>query len=88
VREVLNWWLDPFMTTSVGPGPLPAPALAIAGERDVVHPAVTVRQTAERIGADFRVMRGMSHWLIGEDGWEAVADLALDWLDAEARAAA
>ncbi len=21
VREVLNWWLDPFMTTSVGAGP-------------------------------------------------------------------
>jgi pimeloyl-ACP methyl ester carboxylesterase len=88
VREVLNWWLDPFMTTSVGPGPLPAPALAIAGERDVVHPAGTVRQTAQRIGADFEVMPGMSHWLIGERGWEAVADLALDWLAAEARAAA
>jgi len=82
VREVLNWWLDPFMTTSVGTGLLPCPSLAIAGERDVVHPAATVRQTAQRIGADFRVMRGMSHWLIGEEGWEAVADLALDWLDA------
>lgn len=88
VREVLNWWMDPFMTTSVGPGPLPVPALAIAGERDVVHPAGTVRQTAERIGADFRVMPGMSHWLIGEEGWEAVAELALDWLETEARAAA
>ncbi|MBW8816082.1 MAG: alpha/beta hydrolase [Caulobacterales bacterium] len=88
VREVLNWWLDPFMTTSVGPGPLSAPALAIAGSRDVVHPAGTVRQTAQRIGADFRVMPGMSHWLIGEEGWEDVADLALAWLETEARAAA
>ena len=81
VREVLNWWLDPFMTTSVGVGPLPMPSLAIAGDRDVVHPALTVRQTATRIGATFRVMPGMSHWLIGEEGWEDVAAIALDWLD-------
>lgn len=82
VREVLNWWLDPFMTTSVGAGALPVPSLVIAGDRDVVHPAATVRQTAERIGGAFRVMPGMSHWLIGEEGWEDVATVALDWLDA------
>lgn len=81
VREVLNWWLDPFMTTSVGVGRLPMPSLAIAGDRDVVHPAATVRQTADRIGAEFRVMPGMSHWLIGEEGWEDVAEAALGWLE-------
>lgn len=84
VREALNWWLDPFMTTSVGVGALPCPSLAIAGERDVVHPAPTVRQTAERIGARFHAMPGMSHWLIGEHGWEEVAALTLSWLETEA----
>lgn len=88
VREVLNWWLDPFMTTSVGVGALPMPILAIAGDRDVVHPAATVRQTADRIGAQFRVMPGMSHWLIGEEGWEAVAEIALGWLASDAQVAA
>jgi pimeloyl-ACP methyl ester carboxylesterase len=87
VREVLNWWLDPFMTTSVGAGRLPMPSLAVAGDRDVVHPAATVRQTAERIGAEFRVMPGMSHWLIGEEGWEEVAQISLDWLDSRVRSA-
>jgi pimeloyl-ACP methyl ester carboxylesterase len=88
IREVLNWWLDPFMTTSVGPGPLGAPALVIAGERDQVHPPATARQTAERIGAAFEIMPGMSHWLIGEPGWDAVAARALRWLEAQERAAA
>jgi pimeloyl-ACP methyl ester carboxylesterase len=88
LREVLNWWLDPFMTTSVGAGPLPAPGLVIAGGRDAVHPAATVRRTAERIGAAYREMPQMSHWLVGEPGWEEVAALALDWLEAERRAAA
>jgi pimeloyl-ACP methyl ester carboxylesterase len=80
VRETLNWWLDPFMTTSVGAGPLSGPALVIVGERDVVHPAATARTTADRIGAQFQVMPKMSHWLVGEPGWDAVAQASLTWL--------
>lgn len=80
VRETLNWWLDPFMATSVGPGTIVAPSLVIAGEGDVVHSPATGRATAERIGAAFRTAPGMSHWLVGEPGWEGVAKLALDWL--------
>jgi pimeloyl-ACP methyl ester carboxylesterase len=88
LRETLNWWLDPFMTTSLGVGPLTAPSLVLTGERDSVHPVATVRQTAARIGAELRVMPGMSHWLIGEPGWADVASELLAWLAAEARAAA
>jgi pimeloyl-ACP methyl ester carboxylesterase len=88
LRETLNWWLDPFMTTSVGPGNLGIPALAIAGETDLVHPPATVRLTAERVGACFVQMPRMSHWLLGEPGWEEVADQVLRWLASEARVAA
>ncbi|MFL5297663.1 MAG: alpha/beta fold hydrolase [Phenylobacterium sp.] len=80
VREALNWWLDPFMTTSLGPGPLRTPSLVIAGERDVVHSPATGRAVAERIGAGFEQMAGMSHWLPGEPGWETVAQTALAWV--------
>jgi pimeloyl-ACP methyl ester carboxylesterase len=84
--EVFNWWLDPFMTTLVNP--IEAPVLAMAGGRDVVHPAATVRQTAGRLGAALKVFPEMSHWLPGEPGWEAVADACLDFIAGEARAAA
>ncbi len=80
VRETLNWWLDPFMSTSVGPGAIEAPALVISGQGDVVHSASTARAVAERIGAEIRVVPKMSHWLVGEPGWEQVADMALRWL--------
>ena len=84
--ETLNWWLDPFMTTSVGaPG---CPVLAIAGGRDVIHPPTTVRQTAARLGGVAEVFPEMSHWLPGEPGWEAVAERCLDFIAAEGRAAA
>ena len=32
-----------------------------------------------------RDIPGRSHWTCGEPGWEAVADLALDWALAHAR---
>jgi pimeloyl-ACP methyl ester carboxylesterase len=76
--ETLNWWLDPFMTTRVGE--IGAPSLALAGGRDLIHPAFTVRQTAERIGAEVIEFPDMSHWLLAEPGWEAVAEACLNWL--------
>ena len=86
--QTLNWWLDPFMTTSTPAGAVKAPALVIAGGRDVIHPAATVKLTADRLDARFEVMREMSHWLPGEPGWEAVAALCLDWISERRRAAA
>jgi pimeloyl-ACP methyl ester carboxylesterase len=88
MQETLNWWLDPFMTTSIGAGPLPAPSLVISGETDLIHPASIGQLVAERIGGSFECVREMSHWLLSEPGWEAVAALALDFIDREARAAA
>jgi len=88
VRETLNWWLDPFMATSLGPGALAAPSLVIAGEGDVVHAPATAKAVAERIGAACRILPGMSHWLVGEPGWEEAAGLALRWLADEVSLAA
>lgn len=84
--ETLNWWLDPFMTTSVSaPG---CPVLAIAGGQDVIHPPATVRQTAARLGGSVEVFPQMSHWLPGEPGWEQVAQRCLDFIASEGRQAA
>lgn len=77
--ETLTWWLDPFFTTQVG---RPAcPAWTAVGGRDVVNPAATVRQTAEHLGAGFKIYDGMSHWLIGEPGWDEVAADILAWVE-------
>jgi pimeloyl-ACP methyl ester carboxylesterase len=84
IFETLNWWLDPFMTTLVRPERIGAPILVISGARDAIHPTATARDTARRLGARLDVMPKMSHWLIGEPGWEAVADRCLAWLLGEA----
>ena len=88
ILETLTWWLDPLMTTRTGDRPLEAPSLALAGGRDRVHPPATVRAVAERLGADYREMAGMSHWLPAEPGWEGVAELVLSWLSARRTGAA
>lgn len=88
VGETLNWWLDPFMTSSIGSGPLPVRSLVISGEGDQVHPPASGRLVAERIGGEFLGLRKMSHWLPGEPGWEDVADAALEFIGQEARVAA
>lgn len=78
--ETLNWWLDPMTTTSVPASAIAAPVLALCGERDHIHPPATVTQVAQRLGGDFQVLDGMSHWLIAEPGWDAAAAVCLDWL--------
>jgi len=88
ILETLTWWLDPLMTTRTPLGPLEVDALVLAGSRDRVHPPATVRQVADRLGADYREMPGMSHWLPGELGWDAVAGVILDWLASRADRAA
>jgi pimeloyl-ACP methyl ester carboxylesterase len=88
IRETLNWWLDPLMTTSIGPGPLPCPSLVICGGKDRVNPPALGRRVAKRIGGEFVVLPEMSHWLLSEPGWPAVAERVLSWLDEQAQAAA
>jgi pimeloyl-ACP methyl ester carboxylesterase len=85
--ETLNWWLDPFMTTSLGAGSIDAPSLVMVGSRDVVHPPTTARLIAARLGATCRELPGMSHWLPGEPGWDDVAQATLDWLEQQVPAA-
>ena len=88
VRESLNWWLDPFMTSSIGAGPLPARSLVISGQADHIHPAASGKLVAERIGGEFLSLPHMTHWMLSEPGWEAVAAAALDFIGDETRAAA
>jgi pimeloyl-ACP methyl ester carboxylesterase len=67
-----------------------APLLLIAGGVDHVVPAAVDRQTAKRQGkseavTDHKEFPGRSHFTIGQDGWEEVADYALDWAAEHAR---
>ena len=67
-----------------------APLLLVAGRADHLMPISVVRENAGRYRrataiTAYHEMPGRSHFTIVQDGWEEVADFALDWaLDATA----
>ena len=61
-----------------------APLLLIAGELDHTVPAVVDRSMAKHYEKspaliEYKEFAGRSHFIIGQDGWEEVADYALQW---------
>jgi alpha-beta hydrolase superfamily lysophospholipase len=61
-----------------------APLLLIAGQVDHVVPSSIVRtearlQRRSKAVTGFKEFKGRSHYIVGQHGWEEVADFALDW---------
>ena len=80
--EIMQWPLDFSRATQIDARAVTCPVLCLVGERDRVNPAATVRRVAGRYGgrARYEELPGHSHWLIGEPGWEQVAQRAVAWL--------
>ena len=65
-----------------------APLLFIGGGEDHIMPPSVNKSNAKRYRADtiteYYEFQGRDHWTCGADGWEAVADHALEWAVAHA----
>lgn len=64
-----------------------APLLLVAGGEDRVIPPSLVRKNAAKQQAsgartDLREFPGRTHFLLGQDGWEEIAEHVLNWLKA------
>lgn len=60
------------------------PLLVVGNEQDHTIPASVSREAAKRLGksnavVEYEELAGRPHFTAGAPGWEAVADLALDW---------
>ncbi len=61
-----------------------APLLLMAGEKDHVSPPSVVEANFKlykksKAVTDFRLFSERTHFILGQDGWQEVADAALDW---------
>jgi len=81
--EVLHWGLDMARTSEVDVRKVKCPLLFLTGDEDRISPPGTVGRAAAlyKDRAQFEVIAGMSHWLIGEPGWEQVCERCLSWLE-------
>jgi len=66
-----------------------APLLLVAGGKDHVSPASLTEDNYTHYRnstaiTDYKEFPGRSHYTLGQDGWEEVADYALDWAIANA----
>jgi non-heme chloroperoxidase len=80
--EIMHWAFDAKRASLVHPESVTCPILALAGTHDRINPPSTVRRIAERYKgrAIFQDIKGHSHWLIGEPGWEKIAARAVRWI--------
>ncbi len=81
IFEALHWGLDMRRASEVEIRKVTSPLLFLTGAGDRISPPGTVQRTAALYkNSTFEIMPGMSHWLLGEPGWEQVCDRSLTWL--------
>jgi len=81
--EIMNWSFDFRRAGHVRASDVKCPVLCLVGSGDKINPPSTVSRIASRYHgrAKFEEIKGHSHWLIGEPGWEKIAARACTWLD-------
>ena len=62
------------------------PLLFVAAEKDKLTPPDVVRRAARasRHVSDYVEYPGQGHWVLGQPGWERIADDTVAWLDGKA----
>jgi len=80
--EIGFWFFDPRGATRVDASKMTCPVLIISGRKDREHPISVVRKVAKRyrMVATFEELPDHGHWLIGEPGWEKIAERVEQWL--------
>jgi pimeloyl-ACP methyl ester carboxylesterase len=82
IAEIGFWFLDPHNASAVDRSRITCPVLVVAGAHDRLTPASIVRRIAERYRAvsTYTEFPDHGHWVLGEPGWEQIADHVLAWL--------
>jgi pimeloyl-ACP methyl ester carboxylesterase len=80
--EIAFPWLDGAKSARIAPGKVAAPLLLVGAGRDKLVPPGVVERTARRVGGDFRLYPNQGHWVLGQPGWQDIANDVAAWLEA------
>lgn len=81
--EIGFWYLDPRGAAKVDETKVTCPVLVIGSAQDRITPASVVRKVAKKYEAvsTYKEFAEHAHWIIGEPGWEKVAEYISDWIN-------
>jgi len=79
------WLFDSRHAARVDASRVNCPVFVLAGAQDRITPVSVVRRVAKkyRAPATYKEFGNHPHWVVGEPGWEEVAEYALNWLRAQ-----
>jgi len=79
--EIGLWMFDPRDSSKVDESKVTCPVLVVCGTRDKITPACVVRNVAKKYkSSTYKEFENHAHWVIGEPGWEKIAEFIFDWL--------
>jgi pimeloyl-ACP methyl ester carboxylesterase len=80
--EIGFWFFDSKRAARVDESKVTCPVLIVAGKEDRITPASVVRRVAEKYKSvsTYKEFSGHAHWVIGEPGWQEIAEYIEAWL--------
>jgi len=81
--EIGFWPFDLRKASEVEEAKISCPVLVVAGAEDRITPASVVRKVARKYGAvsSYKEFAGQAHWVLGQPGWEQIAEYVAGWLE-------
>jgi pimeloyl-ACP methyl ester carboxylesterase len=80
--EIGFWIFDSKKAARVDESKVTCPVLIIAGEKDRIVPVTITRKIAEKYKrvSTYKEFPDHSHWVVGEPGWQQIAEYIKEWL--------
>lgn len=82
--EIGFWFLDLKRAARVDESKITCPVLIVAGSEDRITPAKVTQKVVTKYNcvpvSTYREFPGHAHWLIGEPGWQEIAEYVFRWL--------
>lgn len=84
--EIGFWLLDLGGASRVNAAAVTCPVLVVGAAEDRITPVAVTRKIAQKYAnvSTYREVAGHAHWVIGETGWEDIAETVHRWLAEEA----
>ena len=81
--EIGFWLFDRRKAAAVDASKVICPVLIIGAGEDRITPVSVVRKVAEKYRrvATYKEFAGHAHWVVGEPGWEEIAEYVNEWLN-------